>query len=410
MRASASVPARRRASRLTTPIVARARAGGALALAIGLAAGCGSGLHYGAGNQPVGSTGTLQVTLDGTPACNATAVNLTIQKVRVHTSATAGADDVGWVDIVPSATSRQNLAALVNGKTASLGQTGAPPGTYAQVRVIVQPTGAGTTVNSVVSSAGEQPLDVSALPTTGVVLGTSVPVAVGQSSELVLTVDACRSVVPRTSGGNAVFDPVMRATDRASSGAVQGTIDGPAALAGAIVSAQKGGMVLAATTVDGSGAFTLSPIAVASSPVDVVVRAPGRANLVVSDVPLSAGATTRVSSGVLAATTSATRTVSGVVTPTTAKARVRALQLVGGSLIEAAITVPPYGSGAYTLSLPAGAPLLAPWSATAGTLAFLAQFTDGEFTIEVSAPGYVAQTSAVDVAASDQARSFSLVP
>ena len=74
--------------------------------------------------------------------------------------------------------------------------------------------------------------------------------------------------------------------------------------------------------------------------------------------------------------------------------------------------MPTYGNGEWALALPVGATQRAPWTAPGtSTPAFVAlTATAGRYTVEASASGFASQSSAIDLSASDQSRSFGLVP
>ena len=61
------------------------------------ACGGGGGGFGGTGTQP---EGTLRLAIADAPACGYDAVNISVQKVRVHQDANAGDDDAGWSEIV----------------------------------------------------------------------------------------------------------------------------------------------------------------------------------------------------------------------------------------------------------------------------------------------------------------------
>ena len=71
-----------------------------LALSSLLLAACGGG--GGGGSTPPQTMGTLGVSLTDAPACGFDAVNVTVSKVRVNTSATATDTDSGWTDLTLS--------------------------------------------------------------------------------------------------------------------------------------------------------------------------------------------------------------------------------------------------------------------------------------------------------------------
>src|SRR6185503_5966153 len=100
------------------------------AAAVALAA-CGGG---GGASEP-GGTGTMRVALTDAPACGYDAVNVTIERVRVHQSSSAGDHDTGWSDLVVSPRRRVNLLALTNGVLEELGEMPLPSGRYTQMRL-----------------------------------------------------------------------------------------------------------------------------------------------------------------------------------------------------------------------------------------------------------------------------------
>ena len=69
---------------------------GATALLLAVAA-CGGGGGIGGTGT---AHGTMRVALTDAPACGYDEVNVTVEKVRVHRSSTAGDADGGWEEIV----------------------------------------------------------------------------------------------------------------------------------------------------------------------------------------------------------------------------------------------------------------------------------------------------------------------
>ncbi len=118
----------------------------ALALA---AAGIGAAALLSAcgGGGGDGGTGTLQLSMTDAPACGYDHVYVTVQKVRVHQSSTAGDSEAGWSEVVLNPAKRIDLLTLTNGVLADLGQTPLPAGKYTQMRLVlgsdnsVMPTG-----------------------------------------------------------------------------------------------------------------------------------------------------------------------------------------------------------------------------------------------------------------------------
>src|SRR5437763_218128 len=106
-----------------------------------LIAACGGGGGIG-GTGSAGALGTLNVSLTDAPSCGYDAVNVTIQKVRVHKSASAADSDSGWSEVNLGAGKRVNLLTLTNGVLESLGQTALPAGKYTQLRLVLADNGA----------------------------------------------------------------------------------------------------------------------------------------------------------------------------------------------------------------------------------------------------------------------------
>ena len=76
----------------------------------GLLAACGGG----GGTDSATAAGSLSVSLTDAPSCGYDAVNITVQKVRVHQSSTASDSDGGWSEIVLNPAKRIDLLNLNN--------------------------------------------------------------------------------------------------------------------------------------------------------------------------------------------------------------------------------------------------------------------------------------------------------
>lgn len=286
------------------------------------------------------------------PACGFDHVYVTVDRVRVHTSAGADPSGGGWVDIPVSPARRIDLLTLSNGVLTNLGQTALPAGTYQQVRLVLVANGAGAPANSVVPSSGtEQALDTPSAVQSGIKIIRPFTVAPNTQSDLVLDFDACKSVVTR---GNGTFGlkPVVTAVPMVASGAVTGVV---ASAPGARVFAERNGVVVKATVADGNGNFTLSPIEQISTTdkVDVVIvptSTTGRGTGIVRGVPVVAGGSTAVATAAapLSLPTSTFGKVSGTVTPASSEATVRASQQTGGGTFEIA-SAAASDTGAYSL-------------------------------------------------------------
>jgi len=389
----------------------------AAALGLAILAACGSG-----GGGGTAGSGTLSVALtDASCGDEFSAVNITVNKVRVHQSDNAGEGAAGWSDIDINPPRKINLLTLTNGVLEELGQTPLPAGAYTQLRLVLERnTGKDLFKNSVVPTGGaEQSLDTPSGVQSGIKLIHPFTVEANEVKDLVLDFDACRSIVIR---GNGTYGlkPVMRAIPRTLTGIV-GTVD--LALTGVVVSAQKDGVVMRQTVPNSVGEFVLAPIDPAQSPYDVVITAPNYATAVVANVPVETDKVTQISTSVtpIMLLASAMHTVSGTVMPATASATVRALQAVEVNTIPLTVPVAEIAyvnaddiTGEYLLTLPTGAPMLAAYS-TPLPLTFAADTAGnaGQYTIEASATGYVTQKTMppIDLSSADVMNlDFTLVP
>jgi len=379
----------------------------ALAATLGLV-GCGGG---GSSNdQPAAMMGAVRFALTDAPSCGFDQINITITRVRVHTSQNADDNSSGWRDLPITPARRINLLDLTNGVLEELGQMPLPAGQYTQVRLVLQANTGGSPANSVVPTGGtEVPLDTPSAAQSGLKLIHAFNVPAGGLADLVLDFDACKSIVRR---GNGTFGlkPVISVSTRAVAEIV-GNVD--PTLTGVAVSAQVGGAVMRATVPDATGAFRLAfldPAAAAN--VDVVLVAPDRTTAVVAGVPIALQGTTRISTSAapIQLPTSTTGMVSGTAMPVVAAASLRAVQTVGVvPMIEVASTNAD-AVAAYSMTLPTAAPLLAPYSTTL-PLVFAAQPANAaKYSVEAAADGYATQSSAIDLSAANATVNFTLVP
>jgi hypothetical protein len=352
------------------------------------------------------------VALTDAPSCGFDQVNVTVRRVRVHQSGSAEEAIAGWREIEVSPARKINLLDLMNGVLEELGQTSLPAGTYTQIRLVLEPNTGGLLANSVVPTGGaEQALDTPSAVQSGIKLNHPFTVEANQLADIVLDFDACRSIVRRGSGTFGL-KPVIKALPRTQTGIV-GTVD--VAHTGVVVSAQKDGVVIKETVPNSTGEFALLPIDPADSPYDVVITATDRATAVVAAVPVVSEMTTRISTTATPITLPAsgsptTRDVSGTVTPEAALAGVRALQALGAvSAVEIAHVNANETTGAYLLPLPTGVPVLATYAEPLPLTFAPEAGSEGQYTIEAAATGYVTQTASVDISSADAMEDFALV-
>lgn len=375
----------------------------ALACAVGLAA-CGGG---GGGE----AQGTLRLALTDAPPCGYDRVHVTIEKVRVHRSASAGANDAGWSEIVLPAPRRVDLRTLTNGVLFELGQTALPAGRYTQLRLVLAPnTGADPLANSVTpTGANETPLTTPSAQQSGLKLNVDLEVGANQIADFVLDFDACRSVVRRGASSQYNLKPVITVLPRLTDvGQVEGYVEAAIA-ATSSVSVQFGGKPVKGTLPAADGRFVLYPVPVGTG-YTLVVSATGRVTAAMTGVPVTTAAPTVVSTATVRivppmAAASAPRTVEGTVTGVpAAAASVRALQTLPAlsatepeTTIEVDWTAVDDATGAWTLSLPIDAPGRTGYVANPTSIGFAAQdAAAGRYRLEASG-GATPLTREIDV-------------
>ena len=364
-------------------------------LVAGLAA-CGGG---GGGSA---DSGTLRLAMTDAPACGYDAVNVTIQKIRVNQSSSAGDTDAGWSEVVLNPAMHVNLLDLTNGVLAELGQTPLPAGKYTQLRlVLADNSSANPLANSVVptTSMTEVALKTPSGQQSGLKANIDIDVAANQMADFVLDFDACKSVVAAGGSGQYLLKPVVTVIPRYVSG-VAGFVDATLAANGnTSVSLQQGGVVVKATMPDSTGKFLLQPVAPGNY--TLVMTAPGRTTAIVTNVPVAADTVTSVNaSGTpLNPPVSNSGTVNGTAPVNTL---VRVLQpLTGGSTVEVAGRFVDGTTGSYSYLLAVNAPLVAPFVAAPGSLVFAADTAAaGKYTLDASLSGFADKTATLPTLAS----------
>jgi hypothetical protein len=351
---------------------------------------------------PAGS-GTLRISLTDAPACGYDAVNVTVDRVRVHQSSTASDSDGGWVDIpVVNGPRKVDLLSLTNGVLMELGETTLMGGYYSQIRLVLVSNDSVPMSNTVKpTGSSETEMKTPSAQQSGLKLINGFTVAPNQVTDIVLDFDACKSVVKAGNSGQYLLKPVITMIPRTLT-AIVGYVE--TGLTGVTVSAQKYGVVLKATQPMVSpdpnlnGKFVLAPLDPTKGPYDVVFTGTSLTTSVIASVPVVAQQTTVLNSNLDRVTmpSSTSGTVTGKLGPAGARdtGSVRALQAVGTvPVVEVAhVNVDPL-TGDYSLLLPTAAPRLLVYSNPMVTpLNFQAQNASaGKYKLEASATAYQTQ-------------------
>jgi len=365
---------------------------------------CGGG-GSGGSTQSAG-VGTLRVALTDAPSCGYDAVHVTIDKIRVHQSASAGDNDAGWNDLPVAPSRRINLLDLSNGVLEELGQTQLPAGHYTQMRLLLAANGASAPfANAVQPSGGDEvELTTPSAQQSGLKLNLDLDVGANQIADVVLDFDACKSVVRRGNSGHYNLKPVIAVIPRVISvGTIEGFVD-PSLAAAARVSAQSAGNPVKATAPDAvTGKFVLYPVPVGTYA--LVLTHPTRVTAAVLGVPVVASAAPTVVGAASApllppSAASAPRAVTGTVSTTPqASASVRAMQSIASTPVEVAFTNADDINGAFALTLPVSAPVWVNYAPTPTPFAFTADAAAaGLYTLQ-AASGSATKSQLIDTKA-----------
>jgi hypothetical protein len=362
----------------------------------------------GGGSSSATGDGAMRFAVTDAPACGYDHVWVTVQKVSVNQNASASDTDPGWTDLTLSPAQKIDLLSLTNGVLQELGTVPLAAGHYSQVRLVltsdnsVQPTGGAVTALS--TPSGQQ---------SGVKLQVNADVAAGQTADLVLDFDACKSVVKAGNSGQYILKPVITAVPRIVTG-IQGVVTTTLALSSTTISAQQDGAVVRSTMPDSSGNFSIPYLSAGTY--TVVITSDSRATGVITSVP-TGSSTTVVSTAAnpIVLPTSSMADVTGTVTASTltngttvtapvTDATLRALQaLTGGPTIEVANQPADATLGTYHFRLPMAAPVKAAYGGTTTLTLTPDASVAGKYTIEASAPNRATATKPADVSSAPSA-------
>lgn len=369
------------------------------------------------GGSDAGGSGTLRLALTDAPACGYDQVNVTVERVRVHQSASADDSAAQWQEIVLSPARRVNLLNLTNGVLEELGSMPLPAGTYSQLRLVLASNSGSPLAHSVVPTGGsETALDTPSAQQSGLKLQVHMTVAPGQIADYVIDFDACKSVVPRGNSGRFNLKPVLAVLPRVTTGlAVVGQLGNVSDGSATAVSLQQAGVVVRSTVPTAQGGFVLSPVPAGNY--DLVVSAANRATMVLTGVPVNTSGVTTVSTSTapIVLLPSAMRQVSGVVGTTGSSAipdaTVAPWQSVLGSTIEWAAKPADADTGAYAFSLPVQPALKAAYAAPPAALLWTPDTTTAaRYTVNAFVLGKTPQSAPVNLESADAVVNFNFAP
>lgn len=386
------------------------RGAAALLFAATMLAGCGGGAAVGGAAGDGAAFGALSLAITDAPACGYDEVHVTVEKVRLHRSASAAESAAGWQELQVTPPRRIDLLKLGNGVLEELGQATLPAGHYTQLRLVLAENGGSVVPANAVKPTAEAtvPLATPSGSQSGLKINVDIVIAPDKRADFVIDFDACRSVVKRGRSGQYGLKPVLSVVPRLSDAGMRvvGQLGG-ALGAGTQVSLQLAGVPVKATVPAADGSFVLYPVPAGSY--DLVVAAPGRAHAVITGVPVLTTAYTFVGSvaGPILLPPSATRSVTGKVTP--ASATVRTLQtLTGGPTVEVAWVPVDADDGEFGFALPIAATVKAAYVAPPALPVFAADAASaGKYTVEAAITG-AKKLQAIDVNAAVPPLNFTL--
>lgn len=229
-----------------------------LGAALLLAIGCGGG-----GDHAAAATGSVSVTLVDGPTTDYQAINLHVQSVQIHQSATAG--DSGWITL-SSPNKTIDLLTLQGGVVEALAanQT-VGVGSYQMLRLVL---GSGNTLT--LTDGTVVPLKVPSGQQSGIKIPLNFTVQAGTTADVWIDFDAAHSIhVVETGSDKYILRPVVQGFMQIATGSVSGILTGPAGipLAGAVVMAESidasGNVTIlrtATTSLTGAYSLNLLPI------------------------------------------------------------------------------------------------------------------------------------------------------
>ncbi len=235
--------------------------------------GCESTLDSDNGN----GTGTMVVKLHDAPV-DYDEVNISVARVEVNNSES---EDQGWT-VISEPNETYNILELVNGNFEVLADAELEPGTYKQIRLILN------NENTVVIDGDTFNLFVPSGAQTGLKLNIDAEIIEGIVYTLLLDFDANRSVVPTGATGQYNLKPVIRATNEAISGNIQGSVL-PIESRATVYAIQESDILSTTYADESTGEFMLVGLESGSYTVSVEPREEGFESAELDDVNVTVG-------------------------------------------------------------------------------------------------------------------------
>lgn len=261
---------------------------------------------------PNATRGTLVVSLaPNAPACGFSAVNLTVSKLRFRQDFNTDPNASGWTELSFSPAKKINVlhpASVLSGATIAIGDLALPTGAYTQMAVVLD---AGANSIRLAGASADLPLETAAAVASGIRVPVDFRVEDGKKLDLLVDFNACDSIQMR--GATYVLKPRPRLAPGVLNG-IGGFVDRAALAGNVVITAQKGGTILATTVPHpDTGEFVLPRLTADSY--DVVVQANGRATAVIGAVQVAASGITSIATAAspIRLATSAVSTISGQV-------------------------------------------------------------------------------------------------
>lgn len=190
----------------------------------------------GGGTSNNGGTGTLSLSLTDATTDKYKAIYITIDDIQIHLGGNENSAN-NWTSIeMPESPMTLDLLQLVNGLREDLGSVDLPAGRYTQLRMILGRTPDDSLnlvsrshpyANYTIDQSDRVQIHELKIPSafnTGLKIVNGFTIGAGETTELVLDFDACRSVVEAGSSGNRMLNPTIKVAEIQEYSIIQGIV------------------------------------------------------------------------------------------------------------------------------------------------------------------------------------------